>query len=36
MSLSIETIRTWLKILNEKYLALANVNDQKKNEEKIK
>jgi len=36
MNLTMEIIRTWLKILNEKYLAFANVNDQKKTEEKIK
>jgi len=34
--MNVNTIRTWLKILNEKYLALANVDDQKKTEEKIK
>jgi len=32
MSLTIETIRTWLEILNEKYLALPRVDDQKKTE----
>jgi len=30
MSLTIETIRKWLQILNEKYLALPRVDDQKK------
>jgi len=32
MSLTMETIRTWLKILNEKYLALPRVDDQRKTE----
>jgi len=30
--MTIDTIRKWLKILNEKYLTLANVDDQKKTE----